>query len=445
MTILPSTGRLIIITSFLVVLGTTGPGLLGKDTSNKQEHVSVPVMTDLARQYYQTGNIVWVTGVVFRLMIPAAILWTGLSMRIYEMSHKLARTGWYFTILFYLSLYTIFTHLAFMPLAFYLGFMRQHAYGLSNQTVIVWLRNYGLEMIVTLILYALFVWIPYLIIHKSPHRWWIYTSLLAAPFMFFIMLIQPIFIAPLFNNFGPMKDEQMETAILNLAAQCGINDSRVFEVDKSRDTKAVNAYVTGLGQTKRIVLWDTLIEKLKHKELLFVMGHEMGHYVLGHVIRSILLIILSIPLLLYGTHYMAHVMIARFHQRWRFKRLDNIASFPLLHMLLSICLFVGSPLGLMVSRYHEREADRFALELTQDNPSAATAFVKLQSTNLGNPRPGKMYTFWRGSHPSLGDRIDFCNTYRPWESDLLLRYTRYFRKQIPGNYEDVDKRNIQPK
>ena len=98
-------------------------------------------MTDLARQYYQTGNIVWVTGIVFRLMIPAAILWTGLSTRIYDMSHKLARTGWYFTILFYLSLYTILTHLAFMPLAFYLGFMRQHAYGLSNQTVIVWLRK----------------------------------------------------------------------------------------------------------------------------------------------------------------------------------------------------------------------------------------------------------------------------------------------------------------
>lgn len=429
----------------MVVFGTAAPELLGKDTSNKQQHVSVPVMSDLARQYYQSGNIVWATGILLRLLIPAAILWTGLSPRIYDMAHKLARNRWYFTILFYLSFYTLLTHLAFMPLAFYLGFMRQHAYGLSNQTVTIWLRHYGLEMMVTLILYALFAWLPYFIIHKSPHRWWLYTSFLAAPFMFFMMLIQPIFIAPLFNNFGPMKDERLENAILNLAAQCGINDSRVFEVDKSRDTKAVNAYVTGLGQTKRIVLWDTLVEKLNHNELLFVMGHEMGHYVLGHVIRSILLIILTIPLLLYGVHFMAHTMIERFQLRWGFKQLDHIASFPLLHMLLSICLFVGSPLGLMVSRYHEREADRFALELTQDNTSAATAFVQLQSTNLGNPRPGKLYTFWRGSHPSLGDRIDFCNTYRPWESDLSLRYHRYFQKQKPDNNTGHDQRDTHPK
>ena len=444
-TILHSTGRLIIITTLIVVFGTTGPRLLGKDTLKKQQRVSVPVMSDLARKYYHTGNFAWLTGILWRLMIPAAILWTGLSMRLYDMAQKLARTGWYFTILFYLSLYTLFTYLAFMPLAFYLGFMRQHAYGLSNQPVTAWLRNYGLEMMVTLIAYALFLWIPYLIIHKSPHRWWIYTSLLAAPFMFFIMLIQPIFIAPLFNNFGPMKDKHLETAILNLASQCGINDSRVFEVDKSRDTKAVNAYVTGLGQTKRIVLWDTLIEKLNDKEVLFVMGHEMGHYVLGHVIRSILLGILSIPLLLYGVHFMARRLICRFQQQWGFKKLGHIASFPLLQMLFSICLFIGSPMGLMVSRYHEREADRFALELTQNNTSGATAFVQLQSTNLGNPRPGKLYTFWRGSHPSLGDRIDFCNEYRPWESDLPLRYSRYFQKQVSSSRTDPEKRNTYPK
>jgi Zn-dependent protease with chaperone function len=104
------------------------------------------------------------------------------------------------------------------------------------------------------------------------------------------MLISPIWIAPVFNKFGPMKDPVLETSILDLAQRAGISGARVFEVEKSVDTKTMNAYVAGLGRTKRIVLWDTLLAKLERRETLFVMGHEMGHYVLGHVLRSVALI-----------------------------------------------------------------------------------------------------------------------------------------------------------
>ena len=113
--------------------------------------------------------------------------------------------------------------------------------------------------------------------------------MLSVPFLFAGMLVKPIWIDPLFNRFGPMKDPALEQKILALAGRAGIEGSRVFEVEKSVDTKAVNAYVTGVFATKRIVLWDTLLAKLDEKEVLHVMGHEMGHYVLGHVVRSIVL------------------------------------------------------------------------------------------------------------------------------------------------------------
>ena len=178
----------------------------------------------------------------------------------------------------------------------------------------------------------------------------------------------------------------------------------------------MNAYVTGLGSTKRIVLWDTLLAELNQREVLFVMAHEMGHYVLNHVIQGISSGFW--PSLPGCTPFIAWPLFssARCRVRFGFSELSDIASLPLIVLLTSVMSLVLSPAVFAYSRYTEHEADRFGLELTQDNHAAATAFVKLQQENLGNPRPGFLYTFWRGSHPSLGDRIDFANTYRPWTS-----------------------------
>ncbi|MGO8745648.1 MAG: M48 family metallopeptidase [Thermoguttaceae bacterium] len=239
------------------------------------------------------------------------------------------------------------------------------------------------------------------------------------------MLIAPIWIDPLFNRFGPMQDQELEAKILAEARRAGIEGGRVFQVDKSVDTNAVNAYVTGLGHTKRIVLWDTLLAKLDQKEVLFVMAHEMGHYVLNHVIQGILVGFFAVLAGLYAVHRMAGFLIRRYQGRFGFSELSDIASLPLLVLLTSVMSLVLSPVVLAYSRHTEHEADRFGLELTQNNHAAATAFVKLQQENLSNPRPGLLYTFWRGSHPSLGDRIDFANTYRPWAAGQPLRYERY--------------------
>ena len=396
---------------------TTDPGA---------ERVAVPDPTPEAQSYYRSGNVLFVLGNLWDLLIPSLLLFAGVSARIRDWARRSGRK-WSFEIGLYFIAFTVIIFLVDLPLSYYQGYVRQHAYGLSNQTFGKWARDEVTGLLVGMVAGVLFIWVPYLMLSKSPRRWWLYTGVLAIPFIVLVSLVQPIWIDPLFNKFGPMKDKALEAEILALADRAGIEGSRVFEVAKSEDTKAVNAYVAGFGGTKRIVLWDTILAKLNREQLLVVMGHEMGHYVLGHVWKSILALSALIILALYAVHRTSGWLIARYRHRFGFSELSDVASLPLIIVLFSIASLVVTPVALAMQRHFEHEADRFGLEITRDNHAAATAFVTLQQENLGVPRPGPLYTWWRASHPSLGDRIDFSNDYRPWESHQPLVYESYFK------------------
>jgi len=396
-------------------------------TDHRAERIAVPEPTPEALSYYRSGNVLFVVGNIWDLLIPSLLLFAGVSGRIRDWARRTGRK-WFFEIGLYFIVFTVIIFLVDLPLSYYQGFVRQHAYGLSNQTFEKWARDEVTGLVIGLIVGVLFMWVPYLLLNRSPKRWWLYTGLLAIPFIVLAVLVQPIWIDPLFNKFGPMKDKTLETEILALADRAGIEGSRVFEVAKSEDTKAVNAYVTGFGSTKRIVLWDTILAKLNREQLLVVMGHEMGHYVLGHVWKSILSLSALIILALYAVHRSAGWLIARYRHRFGFTELSDVASLPLILVLFSVASLVVTPVALAMQRHFEHEADRFGLEITHDNYAAASAFATLQQENLAVPRPGPLYTWWRASHPSLGDRIDFSNDYRPWESNQPLVYESYFKK-----------------
>jgi Zn-dependent protease with chaperone function len=259
---------------------------------------------------------------------------------------------------------------------------------------------------------AAVLWVPYWLLGASPARWWLWTGALALPFFVVVLLVGPVFIAPLFNKFGPMRDKALEAEVLAVAAQAGVDGARVFEVEKSVDTKKVNAYVTGVGNTKRIVLWDTLLARLTPRQTRFVVGHEIGHYVLGHVRRSILISSALTLLGLYAVHGSADLLLTRFGGAFGFTRLADVASMPLLALLLSLFSLALTPALLALSRHHERQADLFGLQLTHDRRAAASAFVALQEQNLAVPRPGRFYKIFRASHPPIGERVDFINAWR---------------------------------
>jgi STE24 endopeptidase len=396
-----------------VAIAPAGTSLPGSATALELEPVAVPEPSPLALEYYQTGNRLWVLNRLWALIVPGVLAFSGFSARLRNFARRLGR-GWFFTIGFYLIMFLAIMALIDLPLAYYQGFVRQHAYGLSNQTLARWLRNWSVRLGVDMVVAFALGWVPYLLLARSPRRWWIYMAILSVPFLLATMLIVPVFYDPLFNQFGPMKNRELERSILELASRAGIDGSRVFEVDKSADTTAVNAYVTGFWQSKRIVLWDTLIKKLNEPELLVVMGHEMGHYALGHVVRSILMSSIVTFVGLFMVDRIGRWLVDRYRGRLGFESFADVASLPLMMMLLEVAFLVLSPVALAYSRHQEHEADRYALDLTRANHSAAAAHVKLQTENLGNPRPGLLFKVFRSSHPSAGERIDFANSYHPW-------------------------------
>ena len=406
--------------------GATPPTSPAPPPVSEATPVEVPPATPTALRYYTSGNWLWVLDQVVSIALLAAILFTGLSARLRTWAQRIGR-NWFFTIVVYFVLFTILTFVITLPLTYYEEFVRQHDYGLSNQTLQKWWTDSLTALAVSCVAGGLFLWVPYLLLRRSPRRWWLYTAAATIPFIVVANLVAPIWIAPLFNRFEPMQDKALEARILALADRAGIEGSRVFEVNKSVDTKTLNAYVAGLWQTKRIVLWDTTIARMNERELLFVMGHEMAHYVLGHVWERLALSVVLTLVLLYAAYRTMGAIVSRWSHRFGFTDIADVASLPLLLLVTGVFSLAITPAVNALTRHQEHEADRFGLEITQTNHSAGTAFVKLQEDALGNPWPGTLVKLWRASHPPLGERIEFSNDYHPWRDGAPLRYGDRFR------------------
>jgi STE24 endopeptidase len=404
----------------------SAPAARPAPTEADSSPVPVPQPSPLAMQRYRSGIVLWIVDTIWGFVLPGIILFTGLSARMRDWATRVGRK-WFFIIALYFALFSVLTFVVDFPRAYYEEFVRDHAYGLSNQTFAKWFSDSLKSLVVGIIGGALFLWIPYLLLRKSPRRWWLYTGLASIPFLLLIIVVKPIWIDPLFNTFGPMKDKALEAQILHLADRAGIEGSRVYEVDKSTDTNALNAYVTGFGTTKRIVLWDTTIKRLDQQQLLFVMGHEMGHYVLGHLWQLVAMFAIVILLTFFAIHLTADIVISWYRERIGFDSLGDIASLPLLLMLFNLGFLIASPFALAFNRHVEHEADRFGLEITRTNHAAGMAFVKLQQDNLANPNPAWLIKVFEYSHPTLAERIEFANAYRPWDHGEPLEYESHFK------------------
>lgn len=393
---------------------------------DESQPVDVPAPSADAVAYYESGNWLWVADQIWSFGLLVVVLATGLSARLRTIAQRVSGR-WFVALLVYFLLFNLITSVIDLPRAYYEEFVRQHAYGLSTQTAAKWWTDTLTTLILACVIGPLVIWVPYLLLAKSPRRWWLYTAVALIPFVIVGNLVAPVWIAPLFNQFEPMQDKALESRILALADRAGIEGSRVFQVNKSVDTKTLNAYVAGLLGTKRIVLWDTTIARMTDKELLFVMGHEMGHYALGHTWQLIVLTSLLILASLYAAYRAADWVLARYGSQFGFSTLQDFASLPLLLLLTNLFSLIVSPAILTFTRHVEHEADRFGLEITQTSHSAGTAFIKLQTDALAVPRPGLLNVLWRQSHPPLGERIDFANEYHPWRDGKPLVYGEKFK------------------
>jgi STE24 endopeptidase len=283
----------------------------------------------------------------------------------------------------------------------------------------------GFGIVLVLILFA--------VMRRSPRRWWFYFWFPAVLIFLGLIVITPLVIDPLFNRFEPLNKEHPDlvASIEKLTKHAGvpIPPERMFLMAASQKTNAINAYVTGLGASKRVVIWDTTIQKTSNDESLFIVGHELGHYVLGHVRQGFLLGAAGLLLALYFLFRGLHWAMDRWARDWKLYGQEDWASLAVLLLLLQVLLFVSSPVLSGYSRMQEHAADVYGLEVIHglvpnSEEVAAHAFQVLGELDLSDPNPPPFITFWLYSHPPLADRLVFAHSYDPWSKGESPKYVK---------------------
>ena len=381
------------------------------DASGEQLYPMSPERHEKLVSYSKFNSIWRFVSFFIGLAILALILFTGLSARLRDWTSGIRVK--FFAMWSFLALFLLADYILNLPFSIYRSFVIESDYGFMNQTFMAWWGEDLLGLLIDAAIMIVPVWFFYQLVNKF-RRWWLWFSLGAIPFIVLLVIIVPVLISPMFNEFGPLQDKQLETEILALAEQAGIEGADVFEVDASKQSSKINAYVTGLFATKRIVLFDTLIKYFTLDEIKFVMAHEMGHYVMNHMWQGVGLAILFIMFAFWMMNRFIHSVITRFKHRFGFDRLGDCASWPLVLVFLTVIMFVFQPVTNSFSRHIERQADTYGMEMSGvDGETAATAFDKLSVFNLADPDPHPVIEFWFYSHPALVKRMAFVRNWQP--------------------------------
>ncbi|RID86184.1 M48 family peptidase [Peribacillus asahii] len=363
----------------------------------------------LSEEYSNIRNFIFLAYTPFEWLIYFFILLCGVS-RVFERwavsisKWRVAQTGIY---LFWLSL---LTYIAVFPIQ-YISYTFSRAYNINTQSFGAWMKDEIIGFWINFALMFLIVSVLYWLMKKSSKKWWLYAWLLSVPFSFLLMFVQPVWIDPLYNDFYPLKNKQLEEKILTLADRADIPAEHVYEVNKSEETNALNAYVTGVGANSRIVLWDTTLNKLQEDEILFIMAHEMAHYVEKHIYIGIAGYLALTFVGLWLISRLMNYIVERWGKLLKISAVDTISSLPLFLLLTGVLLFASNPLSNYVSRYQETRADRYAIEMTGDQDAAIHAFQELTRTGLSQVHPPLLIKWLRYTHPSMLERISTIENY----------------------------------
>jgi STE24 endopeptidase len=309
----------------------------------------------------------------------------------------------------------------------------ERGFGLSAQTWTSWSSDWITNQVVTLIVGTVLVGILYAVIRHSPRRWWFYFWLASIPLFLAAFFLKPLVVDPLFYTFRPLAGAQPalvhEIQKVTLRGRIEIPADRMFIMNASSKTTEMDAYVTGFGASKRVVVWDTMIRKASMPETLFVFGHEMGHYVLLHIPKEIACDEAIVLVLLLLGYRLTLSMLARRKTEWGIRDLGDWASVPMLFLLITLLAFLATPAFNAVSRHFEHEADRYGLEVIHGivpnaNQVAVDYFEKSGEVNLSDPDPNWFIKTWFYDHPTRPERVHFSATYNPWAQGEEPKYVK---------------------
>ncbi|MDP4103608.1 MAG: M48 family metallopeptidase [Bacillota bacterium] len=363
----------------------------------------------LSEEYSKIKNLLFFLSTPFEWLFYLLILLFGLS-KIFKRWAEGSTKYKFLQVAIYVIWLSFFAFIATFPLN-YISYSLSKMYHISTQTFPSWMKdelidfwvNYGTMLIIVPILY----WV----MKKSKKRWWLYAWLLSVPFTIFMMFLQPVVIDPLYNDFYPLKNKELETKILTMANKAHIPANHVYEVNMAEKTNSMNAYVTGIGSNARIVLWDTTLDRLSDKQILFIMAHEMCHYVEKHIYFGIAGYLLLSLIGLYLTYRIMNWAVKRWGKELKISDVRDIRSLPLFLLIISVLLFASSPLTNLASRYEESRADRYAINMTKDPADAISSFQELTRSGLSQVNPPLLVKIFRYDHPTMLERIAMLEEY----------------------------------
>lgn len=359
-----------------------------------------------------------------------ALLWlllaTGLLASVERWAKTNTKRRWVQGALFFAA-FLVIVWLAGLPLEWF-SQAKEKSYDVSVQTWASWMgdqaKSLGLTLVFAVPVLLLFNWI----VRRWPRRYWFGIWVATIPILVFSIFVSPL-LAPIFNKFEPLEEHHaaLVAKLEQVVARTGINipPSRMFLMKASEKYNGINAYVTGVGATKRYVMWDTATDRLPDDEVLFVFGHESGHYVLKHIPKLIMGMCAGLFFVYWGCAAFAGWLVRRFGARWKLEApedgnlMASRAGFVVLLFAISVASFFMEPISNTFSRYFEHQADVYGQEAIHGivaNPqeTAVSAFNHLGEAWLEDPNPGPLIEFWEFNHPSVQSRADFARHYDPW-------------------------------
>ena len=381
--------------------------------------------------YSRARYILWFLS--FAVNIAALILFLrfGVSARLRDLAERAAGSRWLQGLIF-VPLLIVALDVFDLPTRIY-GHVLSLRYQQAVQGWGSWLLDWVKEEALGAAFATVLVLILYRVMRWSPRRWWVYFWISSLPIILIVIFLQPLVIDPLFYKFEPLQNRhaQLAGAMEKVIRRAGLDipRERMFLMFASAKSNQLNAYVTGFGASKRLVVWDTTIQKMTTNETLFVFGHEAGHYVLNHIQEGFVFFSTLALVALYIGYRGLHWAVSRWGAPWSLYGVEDWASLTVMLLLLQIIVFLCLPIQNGFTRAQEHAADIYGLEVIHgivpnSDQVAAHAFQVLGEIDLADPNPPLLVTFWLYSHPPLADRLVFAHTYDPWSNGQTPKYVR---------------------
>jgi STE24 endopeptidase len=355
-----------------------------------------------SNSYFEGGYWLLLWDFLSTVLVMWLLLRFRWSMRMRDLAERITRISALQTALYWVQ-FIIITYLVTFPLTVYEGYFREHKYGLLNQTFGPWMREQAIAFVVNVLLGGILIMLLFGLVRRLGKNWWVWGAVVSILFLTVVSLIAPVYIFPLFNKYTKLQDSRIKDPILSMARANGIPATDVYEFDASRQSNRVSANVSGFAGTLRISLNDNLLNRCTLPEIETTMGHEMGHYVLNHAYKGVVMYGVVVVIGFAFLNWFINFGLSRWGETWGLRGMTDVAALPLATIGLSIYFFLMTPVNNTITRTVEFEADMYGLNAARQPDGEANVDLLLGEYRKLDPTPVEEFIFF--DHPSGRTRI----------------------------------------